>query len=296
MVEVTGSSGSQSADKARVMWGCVLGLALCYAGVLSTMSILQHRGLKTQMNDLGNADQALWAAAHGDLRMTQSNDLDGELRSRLGIHANFIFWPLSVLYVVRPNPELLLVLSSLGCGAAGVGLYAFARRRLGDTWWALVPSAAFWVSPIVHDANLFDFHVITVATALLVWTVWAFDAGRLRTAWVLLVLAMLCKEDVPLVTAMLGVYLALQGSRRTGLAVAGVSLAYFLIVVGLVVPAFNEGEGLVKLGGADPRYSWLGSGLLEIAQTVVTRPGVVLAHVARPDHPVSYTHLTLPTN
>jgi hypothetical protein len=59
--------------------------AFAYAVVLSALGTLQHRGLRTQMNDLGNADQAMWAAANGDWLMTQSNTLDEVPRSRLGV-------------------------------------------------------------------------------------------------------------------------------------------------------------------------------------------------------------------
>lgn len=266
----------------KPLW-IVLGLALVYTVFLTTLSIVQHQGLKTQMNDLGNADQALWAAASGDLAMTQSNDLDGKLRSRIGVHANLIFYLLSLFYLVWPDPKLLLVLTSLACAAAGGGLYAIARQRLGNTWWAVVPAVAFWMSPIVHDSNLFDFHIITVATALLVWTFWAFDAGRPKTAWILLVLSLLCSEDIALVTLMLGFYLSLSRSHRTGFLVMGLSLLYFLTVLYIFVPAFNEGHGLSKLEGLGNRYSWLGANHAEIFTAILNKPGMVLNHILQPD-------------
>ena len=261
----------------------IIGLAIVYTLFLSALSVTQHYGLKTQMNDLGNVDQALWAAAKGDPVMTQSNDTDGVLRSRIGIHANFIFWFLSVLYLVLPYPELLLILASVACAAAGLGIYAIARQRLGETWWALVPAAAFWISPIVHDANLYDFHIITVVTALIVWTFWAFDTNHLRTAWILLIVALLCNEDVALITLVLGIYLFLSGERRTGLIVAGVSLFYFLILMAVIVPFFNDGHRLSKLVGPGNRYAWLGSNPSEVFQSIIGHPLNVLKHITRPD-------------
>jgi uncharacterized membrane protein len=235
------------------------------------------------MNDLGNADQALWAAANGDLAMTQSNNMDGKLRSRIGVHANFIFYPLSILYLIWPDPRLLLVFTSIACAAAGIGLYAIARHRLGDTWWSVIPAAAFLMSPIVHDANLYDFHIITVATALLVWTFWAFDTGRYRLAWALFILALLCNEDVALVTTMFGLYLALYGSRRKGLLIMGLSLSYFILVVYVAVPLFNEGLGPSKLEGYANRYSWLGSNPTDIFISLFERPVAAIKHIMQPD-------------
>lgn len=106
--------------------------------------------------------------------MTVSNTLDGQLGSRPGIHANGIYWLLGLIYAVFPFPQTLLLLSTLACAGAGLGVYAFARRRLDGSPWALLPAVAFWLSPIVHDANIYDFHVITITTCPVVWTLWAF--------------------------------------------------------------------------------------------------------------------------
>jgi uncharacterized membrane protein len=260
-----------------------LGLSIAYAVLLSALSILQHEGLRTQMNDLGNADQALWAAASGDLSMTQSNDMDGKLRSRIGVHANFIFYPLSLLYLIWPDPRLLLGLTSIACAAAGMGLYAIARHRLGDTWWSVIPAAVFLMSPIVHDSNLYDFHIITVATALLVWTFWAFDTGHRRLGWLLFILLLLCNEDIALVTMMFGFYLALRGSRHEGLLIMGLSLLYFILVVYVAVPLFNEGLGPSKLEGSANRYSWLSSNSAELFIEIFKRPLAVIKHIIQPD-------------
>lgn len=285
MRELDEESSGQAHARTRVRpaW-MVAGGAIVYTVLLSGFSIAAHLGLKTNLIDLGHADQALWAAAGGDLAMVQVDDTDGRLRSRLGIHANLIFWPLSLLYRVGAGPTALLVLTSLACAAAGVGLYAFARHHLGDSSWSLVPPLAFWLSPIVHDANLYDFHVITLTTALLVWAVWAFDAARRKTAWVLVVAALLCKEDVALITFMLGLYLTVTGRRRSGVGVCLLSVLYFVLVCEVIAPAFNEGRGLERLEGTGNRYAWLGAGPVEMLHAVVTDPGRVLRHISRPDH------------
>lgn len=190
----------------RVRWGIILIAALVYTIALSFFSIRAHHALQTQMNDLGNMDHAVWAAANGDWSMTHSNTMDDRFESRLVVHANLIFYPISLLYRIWADPRLLLVLTSLACAAAGIGIYALTLRRIGSTWWALVPSLAFLMSPLVHDANLYDFHIITVATAFFVGCVWAFSTNRTKTAWVFLILALLCKEDIPFVGLLLGLH------------------------------------------------------------------------------------------
>lgn len=274
-------SGTEENNSRRWM---ILGLAIAYAVSMSVFSIIQHRGFKTQMNDLGNADQAIWFAAHGDLSMPQSNtDYEQKVVSRFSVHVNPIFWIIAILYAVWPNPELLLVLTSLACAAAGLGLYAFALRRLGNTWWVVVPPIAFWISPFVHDANLYDFHVVTLGAAFLVWCVWAFDARRPGLALLLLLLTMMCKETVALAAVLLGCYLLISGRRREGCLVILVGCLYLYVILKIVTPILGAPYGLESLKGPDYRYNWVGGTSAEkIFQTLVGEPGKVLKHITQP--------------
>jgi uncharacterized membrane protein len=247
-------------------------VALLYFITLATFALVQHAGLKTQMNDLGNMDQAVWGASHGRLAMPVTNDTDGRTRSRLGVHANFVFWLLAPLYWLWSDPRVLLLVTTLACTAAGVGIYAFARRRLGATAWALVPPIAFFASPMVHDANLYDFHIVTVFTALLVWMAWAFDAGRRRLGFALLGLALVCQEDVPLFAACFGAWLAISGQRRTGILIAVVSLAWFALLIGVISPAINHGTGLFSAAKLNDRYYWLTRSPLRPILSTALRP------------------------
>ncbi len=241
-------------------------LTVLYFVTLSYFSTIAHFGLQTQMNDLGNADQALWAAAHGDWHMTQSNDPFGFPRSRFGVHVNLIFLPLSLLYRVWADPVVLLILASLACSAAGFGLFLIGRHRFGPTWWALAPPAAFLLSPMVHDANLYDFHIVTVSTALIVWAVWAFETGKSPLGFVLIILALTCKEDVSFTVTALGLSFVFLGRRRKGAALIGLSAAYLLLVETVFVP-WVDPVGLSQAAAA--RYAWVFDTPLRVLSTMV---------------------------
>jgi uncharacterized membrane protein len=246
--------------------------AAIYALVLLLMTLRAHEGLRTQMGDLGNMVQAVWGASHGDWLMTQSNEVDQQIRSRFGVHANFVFFAIVPFYLLWSSPKLLLLLTTLACVAAGLGIHALARRRLGDTWWALIPPVAFWLNPMVHDANLYDFHVVTLVTALLVWMMWAFEAGRPRLGWSVLAVALLCQEDVALLVVAYGAYRALSGHRRQGLTMMAVGLTYVTLLLGLIVPHLNQGRTVTKLSGPDDRFTWL-----------LKRPGEALVLALQPE-------------
>lgn len=253
----------------RVRAAIVLAFAVVYVLLLSTLAVRAHLGLQTQMNDMGNADQCFWAATQGDWKMHQSNNLDDTVRPRFAVHANVLFLPLSLLYHLWADPRILLILASVACAAAGTGLFFLARQLLGPSWWTLVPPLAFLASPMVHDANLYDFHIITLATSFLVWCLWAFEAHRFRLGWILFGLLLLCKEDMPLVGFMLGLSFLLVGERRRGLLMMLAGGLYMIVVIGVMLPVVS---GELTSKGTSVRYDWL-----------FERPGAILATLTRPD-------------
>jgi hypothetical protein len=89
-------------------------------------------------------------------------------------------------------------------------------------------------------------------------------------------LAMSCKEDMPLLVAMLGLYAMLFRRKwAVGLITLACSAAWFLLAVGWIMPHFDP-EGVAPLAN---RYAYLGDSPLEIAVTLVTQPGLVLEHL-----------------
>lgn len=264
------TEGLRAGASAQLLTITVLLTAIAYTLLMSDLSIRAHHGLLTQMNDLGNADQAIWRAAAGDWRMTSSNDPYGELRSRFGIHINTVFLPLSQLYRWWPDPRLLLVLTSSACAAAAVGLYAVGRARLGASAWTLAAPAAFLASPMVHDANLYDFHVLTMMAAAFVWAVWAFERERPVLAYALLGLALLCKEDAPLIGVMLGLVLLLRGRSRHAIAVVAASIAYLALMTGVIVPYADQGGQPQAVAS---RWAWL-----------TESPAAAVRALVQPDH------------
>lgn len=268
--------------KISVQTWIVLGTALLYFAFFSVLSICAHRGFQTQMNDLGNMDLAFRQASKGNLTMPTSNLPSGQACSRLAIHTNFIFWLLAPLYWVWPNPEILLILTSFACALSGVGLYFFSKQHLGSSRWNLVPAFAFWLSPLVHDANLYDFHILTVTTALIIWTAWAFDSGRLRTAWILLGLAVICQEDIPMVTFFLGLYLVFTGKPRRGIPVMVLSVLYTGFLAEVILPFFRHGQQLWS--DISDRYSYLGYSPEAILMAMIKHPEKFFSVIIQHDH------------
>jgi hypothetical protein len=126
---------------------------------------------------------------------------------------------------------------------------------------------------------MFDFHPAAVAPTLLLLAFYALE--RERWGWYALwvVLAMACQEDIALVVAMVGLYaLIFRRQWWAGLATLAVSIAWFAVAVGVILPYFDTAD-------ASPfasRYGYLGEGPVEMVVTFVTRPGVVIESLIEP--------------
>jgi uncharacterized membrane protein len=210
-----------------------------YATGFSALSVLRHRAFETGRFDLGNMVQAVWWTAHGHpLRITS---LEGEQISRLAAHVDPVLVLWAPLWRLWPSPDLLVVSQALAVALGAVPVWRLALRRLGSEWTALGFALAYLLYPATQWLTLNEFHPVALACPLLLAAIDALDDDRLRAGAVWLVLAALTKEEVGLVVAGIGIWLAVsEGRRRAGGLVALAGTAWTAIAVLAIVPAFNE--------------------------------------------------------
>ena len=246
----------------------VAAMATAYAAAFAMLSVLRHRGFHTARYDLGNMTQAVWSASRGDLFTV--TDTAGNQVSRLGSHVDPILGLFAPLWRIWPSPEMLLVVQSILVASAAIPAYLLARRWLANERLAVTFAAVTLLYPALQWATLFDFHAVTLAGPLILWCIWAADAGRYVPLAILATLAALTKEQVGLALAMLGLWMAVSlGRRRAGAILAAASLAWTAIAVWVVIPHYNDAGGSAFV---QARYGELGSDAGDILRTLVTRP------------------------
>ncbi|MCL6646801.1 MAG: DUF2079 domain-containing protein [Chloroflexi bacterium] len=241
-------------------------LVLAFSGFFAALSVHRHLTFGTAGNDLGNLDQAVWNTSQG--RWFESTNWRGGT-NRLGAHVEPVLLLLALSYRVASTPLTLLVLQAVVVGLGAVPLFWLARRCLGSDWAALPFALAYLLLPALQAAVLYEFHPLTLTAAF-----WALAvAGLLERQNVLFVLGTLlavsCKEDMPLVAIALGLY-ALLVQRRWWLGglTIGLAAGWFVVANFVVIPHFNPGGASPYL----PRYRELGSSIPEILLTLATQP------------------------
>jgi uncharacterized membrane protein len=201
--------------------------------VYAAASMFRHNRFASNAYDLGIFDQSVWAFSH--LEFTLDNTVRGTPTPFID-HFQPILLLLAPLYALWSDPRLLLAAQAVLVASAGSPLYLWLRRRTAAEVALLVLASylSFWA---VLAGVLFDFHELAFAAPILALGVFAALERRDALLWAATGLAMLVREDLPLTFAALGAYVALaQRRKRVGLAVAAVSVGWFLFAVNVVVP------------------------------------------------------------
>ncbi len=209
-----------------------------YAAGFSALSVLRHRAFETGRFDLGNMVQAVWSTAEGrPLRMTS---LEGEQISRLAAHVDPVLVLFAPLWRLWPSPDLLVVAQALAVALGAVPVWRLALRHLGSERAALGFALAYLLYPPTQWLTLNEFHPVALACPLLLAAIDALDDGRVVPGVLWLAAAALTKEEVGLVVAGLGFWLAVSQRRRlAGAVTAATGALWTAIAVLVVVPAFN---------------------------------------------------------
>jgi uncharacterized membrane protein len=279
----------------------ILLLILMFALFFAALSIQQHHTYQTHGLDLGNVDQALWNTAHGRfLNFT----LMAPVENRLALHVEPILLLLVPFYWLGlGSPELLLLVQAVVVALGAWPLYQLAMNNeqlpirnsqftIHNSLFAYVFPLAYLLLPTLQSAVLFDFHAVTLAPTFLLFAFLALEQHLNGRFALFAMLAMACKEDMPLVVAMVGLYAGLAQRRWSfaGLTV-GLSLLWFYAAVFLIQPRFAV-AGNIQLD----RYAWLGRQPLDMVINGVTQPGLVLDHLwAQVNLPAYLFNLFWPT-
>lgn len=274
-------------------------LIAAFAATFATLALRRHAALATNGMDLGNVNQALWNTANGNfLTFTNMAPID----NRLALHVEPILLLCVPFYWLGlGSSQLLLILQAIVVALGAWPLFLLACHLLNTcpvrgvpySLLSLVFPAAYLLFPALEAAVLYDFHAVALAPTFLLCAFYALRTGQAGHFALWAALAALCKEDMALCVAMLGVYAALGERRwRWGVLTCLAGVVWFGVAVFGLQPLFSPTGGNIQAG----RYAWLGQTPLALLDTLTRRPGLVWDHVWRQADAMTYVgRLLAPT-
>jgi uncharacterized membrane protein len=249
----------------------------------------RHDALLTTAEDLGIMDQALWSLVHGNglhqtvcniLHDTNCYSVDGV--NRFAIHFEPILFPVSLLYLVAPGPKTLLVIQTIIVALGAYPAFWLARLRLRNEMAGVAIAILYLLYPGQQQATIYDFHAVTLSSAFLLFTLYFLYTRRTVLLFVFALLSMACKEQMPLVIVMLGLWSMLfQRRLRTGLGLVVLGIIWWGLAFYIIMPhASPTGKPLLL-----SRFDALGNGPVEVLLNIVRHPRSFLK-----DHLIEYSH------
>jgi len=183
---------------------------LLYIGFFSLLCLWKYGMFGYDGLDLAIFNNVFWHTARGQLFMQSIHP-----HSYLGDHAGFGLLALVPFYWLWSGPKILLILQTIALGVAAWPLYLLAKRRFvgQPSVWSLTPlfiALAWLLNPLVHNINLYEFHLLPFALVPLLFMLLAYEDGRKWRFLLFAAAAMLFREDVSFVVAAVGVLAMLE--------------------------------------------------------------------------------------
>jgi len=281
------STRSERAVLSQVNWALGL-LILGFIAYFTYYVVLRHAAFETAGYDLGNFSQALWNTTHGHfMGMTTV----AGATSRWAFHFEPILFLFVPIYAVFPWPVLLTVLQTLIVAVGAIPIFLIARHLLGSAWAGVLYAGVYLMLPALQAAVIFDFHGVTLAMSFVAFALWALLQKRYIAFGVWSLLVMSCKEDMPLLVFMMGLYiLIIQRHWRVGMMTVTASLAWFALANFVIIPAYSPIGDSIYIA----RYSGLGASLKEIMLSFLLHPLRVLAIAFEYPKWLYWLQLTMP--
>ena len=228
--------------------------------------------------DQGIYNQIMW-------KMSQLGKYDVTIRyntNYFGTHFSPIFFLLLPFYFFNPVPATLLFISIACLCVAGVVIYLIAERILRMPLLAFGLALIFFFSQPFSSLATMGFRETIISLPLIALALLFYLRRSFWWMMLCLVLASLCKEDIPLMLigfSLLGWIEGREQRWRWGPLLFG--LIYFSIVFIGLMPWLNHWEHIGGTGFESYRY--LGANLREVISSIVFHPYKIWQMLTR-DH------------
>jgi uncharacterized membrane protein len=255
---------------ARGVAAAAIGVSLA---AWATWATMRHNAFGTFGFDFGIFDQGVWLLSrfHAPFVTIMGVHLFGD-------HTSFILLPLVPFYWVFPSAKVLIVAQAAALAIAGLPLFLIAREKLRSEWLAVGVLLAFLANPALQWEGWEQFHPDVFEVPIALFTLYFMVRKRWLGFVICVFLLLAVKEDVALMTFMLGLYVARYHNVRVGLLTSLFSVLWFVGAVYVVLPAFN-GQGTLDAW----RVPYGGPGGL--LKRLVTHPWDVFALALNEDKP-----------
>ena len=224
--------------------------ALAHFLVLGVSASFRHLSGHSAFYDLGVMDNCVWQTLHGRLFFYPQYGI-----SYFGDHFAPILFVFVPVYAIWANPLVLILAQAMALAIGGVFLHRIAllhlmrdqpdgspeARRVRREAWGF--TVIYALHPSLLHVAMFDFHPVVLMIPLSLAAYYCYLTRRWLWLAVSLVLLATCQEEAAITIIAFGLYLLVFGktsvARWTGATTSVTAALYFILVIKVIVPAFQ---------------------------------------------------------
>jgi uncharacterized membrane protein len=168
-----------------------------------------------------------------------------KLLSHFAVHFSPIFYILLPFYYIFPYAETLLVAQAALIATGVIPLLLMCRERKLSNLATLSFSVVYLLSAEMIGPCFYDFHENAFLPPLLMWFFYAIEKRKYVLMYIMMILLVAVKEDVPIYVAIIGIYCIFTFKKKekwNGVAITAFSVIYFFVVTKLMA---KYGEGVM---------------------------------------------------
>lgn len=257
--------------------------------------------------DLGNMTQMVWNTAYNGKFLWLTDYFGTNLPRWAMSHVDPILLLFVPLFWVFPHPLTLVFSQLILVIFSSIIVFKIAELELGSKFVAFIFGAAFLLYPAIGFLLAWTgFHGVTAVIPFFLGAFYVFEKmyksqnftkKGLVAFWLLLILSMMGKEQVPLHVIMFGLFiLFFRNKRKLALSMIGVGLVWFVTAFFIIIPQYAHYriEGYERFekelgitGGSDindvsnpnyflSRYEGFGDTYSEVIINMIIKPGLVI--------------------
>ncbi|MEM3696133.1 MAG: DUF2079 domain-containing protein [Candidatus Bathyarchaeia archaeon] len=181
---------------------CLFAFILVYFAVISYLSLIKYYTFHATAWDLGVFSQSLYTTIN--FRTIFYNNL--EIGSHFHVHFSPILFLFVPFYALYQSPVTLIILQAIIVALGGIPLYFLAKNELGNTKHSLAFTALYFLYPVLHASNLYDFHPEAFIPLLGFSAIYFLKNNKWSKYFACILLLLSVKEDASLVVVGIGLY------------------------------------------------------------------------------------------
>jgi len=212
------------------------------------MNLFSYNNFDFGKFDLGNMSQMVWNTLHG--RFLYLTNYFGTNMPRWGMsHVDPILVLFVPIFFFFPSPLTLVFSQLVLVTATSYLLFKLTELELKSSFSAFLIGLSYLFYPAIGFLTArTGFHGVTVATFFFVAAFYVFERmyerknftkSGLVLFWVLLIITMSGKEQIPAYTFFLGLFIWLyRGKKKLGIWISGISFVWLIVAFLVIIPAF----------------------------------------------------------